>query len=661
MNKNNCLSTARNLFDTLCHYYGYDWDKVMQQESVKMEIGHYIMQKELFSMYKDLNEGNGFLAWTKGMNMLTDTIREWRFSVKTESTNLRTHAEFLLKAADFIDMNASIREADHHEWQQTLQSMLLLTDEEKALPDLTTKCPRTMVDEVKTMLSKRGLLNIYRYRGDKPLVMDNIRQTVVGENFIMSDDVSKLFNVRQCCADDELKIYVSLNIDKVLDFSYFLIAVNNGDSWWMVTDEPQFANPDAKQGISHRGGYRFRQDNFEYSVFPYCYLDKIEQWRRDNTQLAKEGEIHREFYSVTLKEWPVECRVFLNLLLEQVFQKLMADDDSFKRVKFGYEYSETLLLENKMIDQTVADELSQTFDYESENTNRRTAVNNLILKDADKTQHSLVKMDASIVADKLAIWSGNLMDADKFRQLEAWAVFDEETQRRKRLLHGAEANESTDTSKMHRMLQRNFRNRIETLFAARVMLVFIYDPDMVYDEEGRSIGFSHHQEVNLIPLHSNSRWYIHTIPALGSGLDEPCTYCGKHPIKKDHTSTLCIPHYSMLAWLAGVTREELPYYYCNYMGHWYYNYCGNHLLSNINPLYRLKDVLSQKRQNGFEIDIHLCKRCRTALAKRGMDKGVLVINAKTCQSEGVFSINDFKQFLLSKGIKDTSFQETVYL
>ena len=35
-----------------------------------------------------------------------------------------------------------------------------------------------------------------------------------------------------------------------------------------------------------------------------------------------------------------------------------------------------------------------------------------------------------------------------------------------------------------------------------------------------------------------------------------------------------------------------------------------------------------------------------------MDVGVLVINARTCQSEGVFSPDDFKQFLLSRGSED---------
>ena len=379
----------------------------------------------------------------------------------------------------------------------------------------------------------------------------------------------------------------------------------------MVTDEPQFANPDAKQGIAHRGGYRYRQDNFEYSVFPYVYLDKIEEWRKENTQVAKNGQVHKEFYSVPLRDWPVECRVLLNLLLEQVMVQISQADAALKRVKFGYEFSHTLLLENKVINQKAADELSRVFDYDDDNVNSRITANNFILRDAGTVQRALVRVDASTVADKLSVWSGNLMDADRFRELEAWAVFDDEKHRRQALLNSAESCERTDTETMHRMLQQNFRHRIDTLFAARQMYLFIYDPDMVYNKHKADTGFTHHQSIHLIPMHQKSRWYIHTIPPVGGDMGDACPCCQKFPLKRDHSSTLVIPHYAMLAWLVGVRRDELPYYYCNYMGHWYYNYCGNHLLSNINPLYRLKDVLSKKCQNGFEIDIRLCKRCRT--------------------------------------------------
>ena len=111
----------------------------------------------------------------------------------------------------------------------------------------------------------------------------------------------------------------------------------------------------------------------------------------------------------------------------------------------------------------------------------------------------------------------------------------------------------------------------------------------------------------------------------------------------------------MFAWLAGIKREELPFYFCNYEAHVFYTYFGNSLLDNVNPLYRLKDEMSRIYPNGVELTINLCKRCRTQLDKKAMDKAVLVINKKTCQAEGVFDQEAFKQFMNGKGFNESAY------
>ena len=147
-----------------------------------------------------------------------------------------------------------------------------------------------------------------------------------------------------------------------------------------------------------------------------------------------------------------------------------------------------------------------------------------------------------------------------------------------------------------------------------------------------------------------------TIPAvdevLGGDTETFCIRCDKHPLKKNHTSVLNIHHYSFLAWLAGVKREELPYWFINYESYLYDNYVGNHLLNNVNPILRLKDGLSRRDPNGITVYIRVCQRCRTAMDKKAMEKGVLVINKLTCESEGVFEFEAFKAWLAEKGIAE---------
>lgn len=648
MNSKDYISSVQTLFDFLCGYLGLDWEEIMNRQRVEGTLGAFRIQHAMFDMYKHIQAEESFLAWEKGVEILKPIINEWNGWKTTE--DLRKHAQFLYDAAGFMDTYQMVRSCDRQDWLEKLRSMRLLTPEEKQQEDIVDKCPRSLNEDVSNAFNRKNMMRICRYKGNNPLRTDKIKSVNIGENFILANNVGDFMMRGKDGNPDELNIYVALNIDDILDFSYFLIALNNGDNWWFLTDEPNFSNPEAKNLIAGRGAAKYRDNDYDYTIFPYIFLDKIEEWRRNSTQLDKTGEQKREMYTVPLTDWPVICRVMLNLLIERVINRLTDDTVQIPVMKFGYEYTNALLLENKNLKQDEWKDKYDSFECAKDNYNARTRAENFIFKNEDV--RALVPLNTSDLANKISVWNSSLMTEEKYHQLEAWAVCDSEYQRRERMLDNIENQRQEDKKRMGNMLDRNFHNRIETLFAAKKMYVFIYEPDMIY-KDGHCC-FNPNRGVIITNLHTpfGKSWAIPEVDGMVGGSTETlCRRCDKYPLKKNHTSVLNIHHYSFLAWLAGVKREELPYWFINYESHLYDSYTGNHLLNNINPLLRLKDGLSRRNPNGITVYIRVCQRCRTAMEKKAMDEGILVINKQTCESEGLFSSDEFKTWLKEKNIK----------
>lgn len=646
MKEKDYILSAQNLFDFLCGHFGLDWSEVMNRQRVEGTLGVIRVQHAMFDMYKQIQAEDGFLAWKEGISILKAIIaedNEWK-----TVEELRNRARFLMDAASFVESYEMVRNSDRQDWLEQLRSMRLLTPDEKQQEDIVDKCPRSLTDDIAKFMNRPRGLQICRYRGDSPLVMDRIKHINVGENFIMANNVGELMMQGKNGSEDELNIYVAMDIDTILDFSYFLIAFNNGQNWWYVTDSPDFSNPAAKLLIAGRGSGRYRENDFDNTIFPYIYLDHIEEWRKNNSQLDKAESVRREMYTVPLVEWPVICRVYLNLLIEQVMHRLAGDKGTLVQMKFGYEYTQTLLLENKTFNSGDWRKTEGYFDFEKESVNAQTRVKKMIFRENKET--ALVKLDSKQVMDKIAAWNGNLMTPDKFRSVEAWAKCETEAQIRRKQLEMTDSEKERDRRRMADMIDRNIHNRLGDIFSARDMYVFVYEPDIIYKDDTRT--FNPYRCVRISKLRGDaSKWWTVEVPGtVGGKVGDPCRRCRKHELKNHHKIGLKITHYAILAWLAGVKREQLPYRFVNYMSFDFESYTGNHLLNNVNPMYQLKDYMSRNYSNGFDMDTIVCRHCQTAMLKKAMDKAVLVINADTCESEGIFDMDGFRTFLKSKGI-----------
>lgn len=647
--ENNILSSARNLFDWLCVSCGFEWDKIMADNKISGSLGSYGTKKSLFEVWSCLQKKDGFLAWKLAVQLLMELIGEGGIKDPSNVEELRSYARFINEAAGYVEQYNSIRQEDRKQWVGFLQSLTLLTDEEKTMDDIGDVCPRSMQLDVDKILWEPRLLRICRYKGDGKLDMNNLDRWVIGENFIMADNVGSLFFQNSPGTDSVLKIYVALNIERHLDYSYFLIAINQGGNWWMVTDEAEFANPSAKEGIARRSAARYRERTFDNSIFPYVYLDKIEEYREKNRQVQHSGGIYREMYTELLKEWPVQCRVMLELLLHGVIRRIAEEGDSLSSMKFGSDFMAADRLLTGKVDNVPLDELDKDFDYSGESGYMRERIKEMIVR--QDLSSAIIKVDKEKFSDKVSLFAGNLMTEEKYRKLQAWALCKEEFDKRKKLLEMTDDEKKEDIKAYADMLDRNIGNLFDTLFSAKRMWVFIYEPDVVYDNNSDYSGFSFKQNIMLTGLHCDVYWPMVHARTAGGSIDTACRHCNRHPLKEQHTSGIRVTHWSMLAWLAGVSREQLPFYFCNYVNEGFDVYIGNTLLDNVNPLYTLKDEMSSRYTTGVHFGIRLCKRCRNTFAKKAMEEGVLVINKSTCQAEGVFTMDYFQnEWLPSKGI-----------
>ena len=652
MKKEDYILSVQGLFDWLCACCGYDWNKIMAENKFSGTVGAYGIQKSLFEIWSYIQKNDGFLAWRLAVSLLKDLIKDGNIADPSDVEEVRKHAQFLYDAAGFIEQYEHVRKADMEQWNGVLRSLCLLTDNEKANPDIYSLCPRDLQMNVDNILLNPRLLRICRYKGNGILQTEKVNKWIIGENFIMAEEVGSLFILNKVDSDDMLKVYVTLNIERHLEYSYFLIAINQGENWWMVTDEAEFANPSAKEGIARRGAARFREDNFEKSIFPYIYLDWIEEERKRNNMLEHDMGLHREMYTISMKEWPVQCRVMLELLLHGIVRKIAEEGASLVNMKFGYDFMADDHLLTGEVDAVALDDLDKEFDYSERCGYMRERIKEMIFRQ-DK-QAALVKVDRKKASSDIALFKGGLMTEDRYRKLQAWALCKEDYKNRKAALEMSQEERVEDIKAYTKMLDQNIHNRFDMLFAARQMWVFIYEPGVDYKTESDNTSFGFKQEIMLTGLHSNVYWPMAHTKTAGGMVEDTCRYCNKHPLKDQHTSGIRVTHWSMLAWLASVQREELPFYFCNYASDGFHTYIGNRLLSNINPLYTLKDDMSERYTTGVHFGIRICKRCRNALAKKAMEEGVLVINKNTCQAEGVFSMEDFiRNWLPDRGIADS--------
>lgn len=638
MNSRDYISESQKVFDFLCRHYSVDWDAEINKKGFSGTWGSYGINKQLWEVWTALQGGDGFSAWTTAFPMLQSVAEE---GTAPSGDAIRAKARTLMEIAPWFDMDRQVREDDRKDWVGRLRQFILLSDEEKEAEDLMIKVPRSLEKEVRIMLAKRKAVKLMRLKGSRALNLQQVKSVWVAGSFLMAENVMQMIDTRMTGTEDELKVYVMMNIDKLLDSSWFAVMFNWMENWWVLTDEPEYSNPEAKMGIVRRGVWKYRERDNDLVCFPYVYLDRIEEWRNERRDLIADGKTGREMYNVPIREWPVVCRAWLEMLIAEVRLTLADDKDGLfpvGRTIEQYISDNRRLLAGRT--ETDCNEVKDCFDCEGRAGLRRMQVENMIYPDTE--ERNLVKIDSSKVEKNLMLFQGSLMTTSKLDKMAAWAIMENEKKVREKLLQVDSVQVKKDLVRFAECVNARMDELWDDLFGAERTYVFVYQKERYQDGMTQEGGW--HGEIVARLNDKKETWNVNAV-TVGGRKGNVCGHCGKHSLLEHHYSGIRITHWATAAWLAGLTRKQLPFYLANYMAETYWGEVGNHLLNNINPLYLIKDEMSKRYSNAYIFNVGLCKRCRSAYAKQADEEAYIVIDADTCTKVGRMDKQRFSEWL----------------
>lgn len=633
--------TIEDFFRMLCEWFGYDWNEIMQESRFAGTVGTYFSQKALFEMYRLMQAEETDLAWQKGMDILDEIWQDFRlYRIETDKDydkviNLIQQHRIIKR--QWQELSAAYKK----EWNDWLhKNIITLTDEERADNTLGERYPRTFLTEVDDMVNKYNIFRLYRYKGNRNVTADDVKRIEFSLPFVMSNNVGAYISRIPAGAEDVLKVYVFLQLEKYIENSYFIIALNIGEDWFIATDEAEYANPVAKEMVARRGAYRFRERTFEHSVMPYNWLDVVDEKRKNVKDIARNnaGE-SEELYIHELKEWKTASRILLNLTVNNLFKQLMElmGENRLLQGNFGFELMKS---DRLLTSDTIEYDMNQTTDGTFSDGGAIDAVVRNMLFTGKNESTALIKADTAEIGTQLACVGGSFLTQQRYRTQRTWAIYQNEYEKRRGQLKKMAENKNADKETLHRMLDKNIHNLYDDIFAGEKTYIYVHDEGMDYNTSDIHTSFHHKFNFILSKLTLDNKYEY--IEKIGGNVGETCSKCNIYELKRNHCSLIQATHYSILCWLAGVERDALPDYYKNYMSEYYWPYYGNTLLNNVNPLYRLKDECSDTCHR-LLFNVMLCQRCRTKYLKnRRFKEAVIVLDRKTGKKIEILEKEDFK-------------------
>ena len=609
------MDKLQSFIETTCRFLDIDIEKFMTADHFSGSLGTYLYSEKIFNVIKNLKEGNEDIAWKNARALVTVILDNLNMK-RMDSKDLYETGMYLIQVSSFLDVCKDKENGFSDAWKSELLDISLLSNEEKNSDSLEKDYPFSLKENVSKIIQS-GEIKLRRLRGSEklPLVFD----MEISRDFILTDHITELIKSVKPYTDDKVRIYTMFNIDDIIDFSYFIVLINYHDTYWIVSDEPRFASPSAKYSVASRGAARYRQGNFDKTIFPYIYIDEIVELRKAERAVAK-TQNRVELYKKQLMDWPAVCRIMFYLFLNEMFLKIRREPN-LPLVNFVSEYmnENQMLLEAKSISELAGSSESKKHGIAD------------VVSDIRFRSTLPVKADIDTVRTNLSVFSKNLVTEKEYSELANWSEKQNLFKKLEQELELTDSEKESDIRKMNRLISDNLSNMIPTLLSYDHIQLFVYDSRVEsYKDETRDfidgipfvltdiINYAEHYSFNIMGRFGEDSYGV-------------CTQCGKSHINKTHHTCLRINHHAILSWLSGVTRDKLPFYFRNYMSYGYWPYYGNPLLDNVNPLHRLQDKLSGRYPNGILFDIAMCKRCRNKIVKEKHSEICIVIDHETGQ------------------------------
>lgn len=618
------------ILDFLQEITGTYISEYIGKNSFSGTLGVYSSAQKLIDIYNQIQTGNYEIAYQKEISFLRRYIDEIRFSEEDlfkllddckKFSHILSESHTILK--EFLVWNKAQRVV----FKNYLFNNEFLKEEEKT-EEFLDKFNYEWVDAARKSVNSKEL-KVFNFGNSSETTLSpgHTIPYKISDAFCISDDINICTKPDLSENDDTVNIRLSLKIDKILEFSYFVITVSYKDKVWIVTDRPEFKNPENKH--TTRNPYRRREEAYRDIQLPYEILTDISEWRSKSRNVSKKDS--SELYIKSIRDFlKPESKILLKLIVEELVYHTIPNN-TFSQI---YLYTDSLKLLGS--DNMAENDENLFVNINKEKNDRR--LEEIVYP--EESLKAIVKIDPVTALSKYSDERNNLITYEEMKSNALWSVKEETRKQKQNILDSAYTKEriEKDDEELNKILFDNKEKIYEIMFSG----------DEVYmkmeNEPFCSFGST---EETYVQISNNSKFETHynqqniidykkldfSFKYIG-----PCLECGsEHP----KYIQFKIFSYKQLCVMLGISRKDLPYTFQNYVSNVLTPYAGNTILDNVNPEYKIKDYRSRRFENCYAIGVPLNKSCFNKLMKkyRKFKKSLVIFNYKDMS----FRIEDFEK------------------
>lgn len=537
-----------------------------------------------------------------------------RIKDSSDSDAYKTIGEQYVQAGKFISEFNKFKKHHYPELLAAYRQTGLLADSD----DVTVDNVGDIACELETQEGKSALTDyLTTYTLKKGRALDFTKPYNVRDVIVCSDSLDYLLSMGKTTDEDTIDVRIGLKIEPIIDYSYFLIFVQQYDTTLVVTDQIQFANPHT--AVSSRNPRRRSEQREENTGLPYRIIDDIITWRDETKTVAKEGETKRELYIKKLSEYLSGAgRLLLMKVVDGIIRKIQTEPEYPLVGTY-----ETMLHTQKLIGTTV-DTQSERFNDSFEN-DKRTERAKKYYDSWVMPEEAQTTLPAPIVRDLATIeeYRGDvLVTAENARKMTDYFIAKREADAKHRLVWDY-YNEHEDAEKyeFEKILTKTREHILPFIFAGET----VYMTDVAHPE---SVSFGSEHNKLIVRLaqtfygkkEEENDWYMRWTKFYPSScLTESRSYKTSYIFNERclNDTAKCrrkgvqvyFKHWEYITQLLGIGRMDLPQIFRNYMADDYIPYVGNSITQNVNPNFCVTEPLSHQQPNCLTVVYPYCGNC----------------------------------------------------
>ena len=581
----------------------------------------YDVRKQLVKILNSFNTSHLAEAYIRCDRLCREWFSDNEIRIKNESdadVYIRIGEQYVT-AGKYISEFNKFKSVYYPQLLESYRATGLLDDDN----ELNTDNAGDVACELET-LEKNNILSdylrIYTLHAGSEQIDFERHPFKVKDVIVCSDSLDQLLTAAKPTEDDVIHVSVTLKIEPIIDYSYFLIFVQYKDTVIVVTDQIEFSNPHV--AVASRNPRRNSEKREDSTGLPYRMIDDIIKWREETTELSRNGQAKTEMYIKKLSEYLSGMgRLFLMKIISNMLKKISMNPGGFPLVGTF----ESMLSSQKLLGTSVdieTEEFNDSFGQYYNKKETREYYDSWIMPEESKTT-----LPAPVIRDLATVenYRGDvLVTADTARKMADYYVAKKTADAKSKIVWDYyETHADDEIYELEKLLSVRKESVLPYIFSGETVYIVDVQKTRARDfsrefnlvtrlsrvfhgtkdeksDYNSAITFNELYPVECLESYKNWKGYIWIF-------NGRCSNSDAKAVAKGVRMWIC--HHNFISALLGVKRTDLPQVFQNYMSHHFVPYVGNSILEDINPMYLVEDPMSEKRPNGISVWYPFCGNC----------------------------------------------------